>query len=106
MSARVLEVQVSKRRLRAVERAVDPALRRAGAPYRRWAVVVDAPRDGDPYVRVMRRAEAFERIEKDGCLGEFFKRAKAHPREIPEFVFWDGEESAELWWITPPEGTW
>lgn len=109
MSA-LLEVQVSPRRLHAVERAVDAALRRAGKPYRRWVVHVEAPKDGDPFVRVLEWPEVEARMALRWSaehIAEFHRmRREEHRGDIPQFVCWDGEKTAELWWITPPEGTW
>ena len=94
-----LQVQIAPRRLRAVELAANAALRRAGPPYRRWVVYVEAPANADPFVRLVDRAE-LKPVARQVCDDP------KHGGEIPEFVFWDGEKTADLYWITPPEGTW
>lgn len=98
-----LEIQVSPRKLKLVHDAVNAALKRDGKPYRDKAVIVEDDGGDAPYIRIVTRAEVAFR-----CRGhaEFQDALRRHTREIPEMICWAGAKGVDVWWVTPPEGTW
>ena len=112
----MLNVQVSRRRRKRLQKRSEEALDQAGPPYRRIAVVAHDTSD-DTIVELqplglfltrlehaaMKETDAETRAWMLGCLAKargYYDRAL-----LPEFVTF-AEGGAELNTIQPPEGTW
>jgi hypothetical protein len=107
-----LRAQTSKTRQRRIESAAENALRRAGAPYRRWAVfVVDSPSKTE--ARLYRREVFLEELRnkaaadpaKASMLLDVDVRCQRHWGKVPELIAY-AEGGVDLNFITCPEGTW
>lgn len=111
-----LEVQLSPRRRRRLQRKIEIALEQAGPPYRRFAAVAhDAPDEttveivhvGDFLAR-LEAATACETVaETREWMQKCLERARGFYDHglLPEWLTF-AEGGAELNTIMPPEGTW